>query len=676
MDDRPCKLAKLTKLRKTIPHTTKASLQAILNCIKDDGCPDLSNAKHMREGCKAALDQFCGYGPLLLNHSLVCKSGQKKTVALVNVLSWLHGAYKAGGGWFTLMKQAMASNQSTLSLVFYADEITPGNVLANVPTRKIWALYMTVKEFKQAMQKEAAWVTVGIIRSSIVAAVDGHLSQIFSALLDSIFNSNSCNVSELGMQLQEPDGTSAASRLMLQLGLMIMDGQASKYCWSTKGDSGSRFCQQCANIFQLADDKDDDEGEDGHLSEVSKFCKFTDLKLVSDSDIFKSWDRLMARHGSIPTQEFKMWEQAAGIAFSPFAVLANQGLRKVLKPTQQNCWGWMHCFLSSGVMSIACYNLLHAIKQWDLLKGYVQQFQLPNHLKTIKLAPLFDDKRVAKHRKHHKMNATASELLTLCTILAHYVLGVCIPANACLEEAQVFFAANEMLDLLQNSWHGIVSPQQLLVAAENCLQRWKGLGWPMIKKRHWMLHFAQMLKNHACIPNCFCMERKNKVPARIASNIQNLKTFEHSLYSEVLTLEMERISDPDVFASCPALLNSTPLSKKLQPLAAEVFGQLQGAQASNHARIKYGSCSRGDVVYFSSQSANRFDAGQVFAFLCNHENHVCILNSFTLKKQCETFAEWEEGECLEVVQLAHLWVAVTFAKGRNKVTTLTPWAFR
>lgn len=172
MDDRPCKLAKLTKLRKTIPHT-KASLQAILNCIKDDGCPDLSNAKHMREGCKAALDQFCGYGPLLLNHSLVCKSGQKKTVALVNVLSWLHGAYKAGGGWFTLMKQAMASNQSTLSLVFYADEITPGNVLANVPTRKIWALYMTVKEFKQAMQKEAAWVTVGIIRSSIVAALDG-----------------------------------------------------------------------------------------------------------------------------------------------------------------------------------------------------------------------------------------------------------------------------------------------------------------------------------------------------------------------------------------------------------------------------------------------------------------------------------------------------------------------
>ena len=433
----------------------------------------------------------------------------------------------------------------------------------------------------------------------------------------------------------------------------------------------------CGKCCWFASPKnDDDEGEDGHLSEVSKFCKFTDLKLVSDSDIFKSWDRLMARHGSIPTQEFKMWEQAAGIAFSPFAVLANQGLRKVLKPTQQNCWDWMHCFLSSGVMSIACYNLLHAIKQWDLLKGYVQQFQLPNHLKTIKLAPLFDDKRVAKHRKHHKMNATASELLTLCTILAHYVLGVCIPANACLEEAQVFLAANEMLDLLQNSWHGIVSPQQLLVAAENCLQRWKGLGWPMIKKHHWMLHFAQMLKNHACIPNCFCMERKNKVPARIASNMQNLKTFEHSLYSEVLTLEMERISDPDVFASCPALLNSTPLSKKLQPLAAEVFGQLQGAQASNHARIKYGSCSRGDVVYFSSQSANRFDAGQVFAFLCNHENHVCILNSFTLKKQCETFAEWEEGECLEAVPLAHLWVAVTFAKGRNKVTTLTPWAFR
>ena len=43
MDDRPTKLAKLTKLRKSIPHATKASLQAILKHVKDEGCPELPN---------------------------------------------------------------------------------------------------------------------------------------------------------------------------------------------------------------------------------------------------------------------------------------------------------------------------------------------------------------------------------------------------------------------------------------------------------------------------------------------------------------------------------------------------------------------------------------------------------------------------------------------------------
>ena len=77
-----------------------------------------------------------------------------------------------------------------------------------------------------------------------------------------------------------------------------MDGQAAKFSWSTKGDSGSRFCQQCANIFQLADDNDND-AEDGSMSEIAKHCKFDQLHLVSDKEIFQSWDRMKERHGNV-----------------------------------------------------------------------------------------------------------------------------------------------------------------------------------------------------------------------------------------------------------------------------------------------------------------------------------------------------------------------------------------
>jgi hypothetical protein len=239
---RASKLAKLTKLRKNIPQTSKSALEAILQNIKDDGLPELTTAKNMREGCRVAMEQMNGYGPLLLEHRLHGVDGSIKKVKLVNLLSYIHAAYKAGGGFHTLLKKTLAKHNSPLSLLVYADEVTPGNVLANVPTREMWCIYISIKEFSDHLQKEAAWMTVGLIRSDTVAALDGHLSQVLSALLESIFYSSYGNVQELGLQLQEPRGhATLGKRLFLQLGFLIMDGQAAKFSWSTKGDSGSRF---------------------------------------------------------------------------------------------------------------------------------------------------------------------------------------------------------------------------------------------------------------------------------------------------------------------------------------------------------------------------------------------------------------------------------------------------
>ena len=244
---RASKLAKLTKLRKTIPQTSKSSLETVLHSIKDEGLPESTPAKNMREGCRVALEQMNGCGPLLLELKLHGVDGSIKKVKLANLLSYIHGACKAGGGFHTLLKKTLAKHHGPLSPLVYADEVTPENVLGNVPIRKMWCIYISIKEFPVNLQKEAAWMTAGLIRSDIVAALDGHLSQILPALLESIFYSSYGNVQELGLQLQEPLGHATnGKRLLLQLGFLIMDGQAANFSWSTKGGSGSRFCQQCA----------------------------------------------------------------------------------------------------------------------------------------------------------------------------------------------------------------------------------------------------------------------------------------------------------------------------------------------------------------------------------------------------------------------------------------------
>lgn len=278
------------------------------------------------------------------------------------------------------------------------------------------------------------------------------------------------------------------------------------------------------------------------------------------------------------------------------------------------CWPILHSGLSwnqaNKIVGIGCtacypvnialYNLLDKLDQWDLLSLYVHHFHLPKPVSNIKLAPLFESKRLAKDKKHKKIIATASELLTLCSIVAHYMREVCLPANACKGEVLAFLSLLETIDLLQATWHGTVASLQLLQAAESSLGQCVALCWKLIKKHHWLLHFHQMLSKHQCIPNTFCMERKNKIPGRIATLIQHLSNFDWSLYSEVVTLEVERLPDLEVFAIEPGLLHARPLAERLVPLAAEVWHSWNDVSGSNHSRVKHGLCSHGDMVYLTS----------------------------------------------------------------------------
>ena len=164
----------------------------------------------------------------------------------------------------------------------------------------------------------------------------------------------------------------------------------------------------------------------------------------------------------------------------------------------------MHCMWSNGIINIAVFNWLEELDQWPLLCGYVQKFSLPKTLGGIKLAPLLEQKRLQKHRSHGKMNTTASELLTLGSILAHFARTVVAPSGAHKEETDLILALVLFLDLLQSTWHGKVQPIQLQQVAEDCLSKWKHLGWKTIKKHNWFLHFHQMLQHHQIIPGCFC----------------------------------------------------------------------------------------------------------------------------------------------------------------------------
>ena len=227
---------------KSVPYMSKSSLEQVLKFVKEEGVPELHSRKNMQEANQALTKQKTSSGPLLIDFDLVTLDGQTMPVQCTNLCTFLQFLYKQGGPWYQLLSKTMAQCQQKLHLVVYADEVTPGNVLAPITARKVWAIYASIKEFHTHLQNADAWVTLCIVRSSTIANVDGHLSQLLKAILCHWFNT--CFLHLQGLQLEEPQDISAAkayTRVFLHLGFFIMDGAAHKFALSMKGDSGSRF---------------------------------------------------------------------------------------------------------------------------------------------------------------------------------------------------------------------------------------------------------------------------------------------------------------------------------------------------------------------------------------------------------------------------------------------------
>ena len=100
---------------------------------------------------------------------------------------------------------------------------------------------------------------------------------------------------------------------------------------------------------------------------------------------------------------------------------------------------------------------------------------------------LFTDERMQKHRKGSKFSCTASELITVLLILVHCIKKVCV--EHVVKEAECVQVLALLVDLLQATWLVSVEPEAIQRESEKALELWVGIGWTVIKKHHWLLHY-------------------------------------------------------------------------------------------------------------------------------------------------------------------------------------------
>ena len=85
----------------------------------------------------------------------------------------------------------------------------------------------------------------------------------------------------------------------------------------------------------------------------------------------------------------------------------------------------------------------------------------------------------------------------------------------------------------------------------------------MTPKFHWLLHLWKQLQRSHALLNCFCLERKHRVPKRYAGELTNVNKLSSALLlMEVTSHHLGQLMQLDAFECGVGLVGSSPASKK------------------------------------------------------------------------------------------------------------------
>ena len=616
-DERSSKLRRLDAFKRKLPYASESALVAILNEIENYGIPELHSRKDFYDAKIDKLDDT-PYGKMILSLDVQGISGPMQ-ISNINPLALLWKAYNQGGQWKQLVERRLLEIPSTFEcpweIILYADEVTPGNSLAAENRRKCWVIYLSFKQLGAlTLQKEGAWMCISIQRSSIVAKISAGISQVYAALLKTMF----CDGFDMRTGIRFTDEHNISKRVFFKLGGFLQDGDAHKKLWHVKGDAGTRFCALCINLIarnsRLAASMDDECGL------VCDGLEYTNIFLATDSDIKGTQDRLRTNAASMTKSRFATFEQACGFNFEKSGILQDPQLKDIVLLVSHFIHDPMHALLSSGVFNTCMFFMLSSLSClwhdiYERLHAYVQLWELPGRAK-MNLSTLFTAKRAKANHEAHTFKCTASEALSLYSIMYMFLQHIVVPAKVCEHECKAFLSMCELIDMIY------AIPLQKVAAA--ALQRKVEQFFDDCKaakmhdfihpKFHWLYHMPSELQRHGMLPSCFTHERKHRMLKRYMNNICNTKCYETSVLKEVCCHELYDLYEFKDLAEEPVMINQHVLTQYTnKKFVNSILGtNLDGMQCARVASlVPVGQCQTKDFVVLDIKSNNMYEAGFV-----------------------------------------------------------------
>ena len=678
----PVKLAKenpaekrrrLHALRNETPYATQSSLGAIVQHITDHGLP--SERGCSRHQVRRARDhevlQTTPLGPLMRTievPSIVAGETFKYEVACP--LSSLYVAapkkHFARLLWKTYLKSPPTVD-APWGVIFYSDEVTPGNAMKANNERMIQSIYWSFTNFgAAALAKEDFWFTFATIKSSDVRKVDGGMSCIINVFLKIMFLAPPHTLHRSGVLVYGGE-TFGSMRIFAGPACALSDESALHMTWLCKGASGVKSCVQCRNIVSP-----NWVGLPG-LPADSMLKPYTDPATWDPSgwvehdqySILAIQEELRAAHGTLGKTAMINKEQALGFSYNANSILQDPETRKLVCPTKHNCFDWPHSLLAGiypivvGRMEIAL--LAEGKDFYGDLDAYMRLFTWPTNVekKGADGKSVFIKKRAVSSHKHKVWKVSQSEVLSTHAVIAHWVREQLVPAGVVPLVAHCFLVLSMLTHLYVACAKGVVTPEELDRCNRMFLEAF-ALAFgvePMVPKFHYILHASAALRRYGFLPNTLALERKHKSIKRHGTAVANHNTATTSVVREVVSHQLYVHEHADWLDLSPALFK--PRAATAAELREHGASCTSALEVSNAARFsQFEKASKGDIVAVATGES--WYAGMVVRFVrFGGIKNWCYLNRFEPIERGSMYSRWKASaahECVPLDSLKHVFL--------------------
>jgi hypothetical protein len=362
--------------------------------------------------------------------------------------------------------------------------------------------------------------------------------------------------------------------------------------------------------------------ESGYLAS-STCVEFAKLDLHTDASIRDIINMLVANVGVMTKAKFAKLEQELGFNYCASGLLCSPELQNIARPISTTIFDWAHVYLVNGLLGLEFGLLISKLRPHGLnyqnFHAYLQLWTWPVRLSSRAATgkDCCSNKRSASSLRAGVFKHTASEGLSVYAILADFVEKAVVPTGVELPSCTSFLQLCLVLDLLDMVARGVVPPAILQFAIEKHLVAFKiahGEEW-MIPKHHMSLHLGHMLASHGTLVSCLTHERKHRMVKRYSASRCNLANFESGMLNEIVSAQIEALSDPTAAACGGLLVNPKSAKQNVQEtIRLRHPGAIIGGVANEAYVSEFQSCARKDVVLFTSEDSLR--VGEVW-FHCD-----------------------------------------------------------